>query len=67
MFGDRLDTDILFGKRGGVSTMLVLTGLNQLHDLVGLDDSAEPDYVAPSVGSLLCGRDVEPEVDGPTA
>ena len=26
MIGDRLDTDIQFGKNGGVSTLLVLTG-----------------------------------------
>ncbi len=26
MIGDRLDTDIMFGKNGGVSTLLVMTG-----------------------------------------
>jgi len=47
--------------------MLVLTGLNQLHDLVGLSDENEPDYVSPSVGSLLCGRHVAPEAARPVA
>ena len=27
MVGDRLDTDILFGQDGGLSTMLVLSGM----------------------------------------
>lgn len=27
MVGDRLDTDIAFGKNGGLSTLLVMTGM----------------------------------------
>jgi ribonucleotide monophosphatase NagD (HAD superfamily) len=30
MVGDRLDTDILFGKNGGLTTMLVLSGARPL-------------------------------------
>ncbi len=30
MVGDRLDTDILFGQDGGLSTMLVLSGMSHL-------------------------------------
>jgi len=29
MVGDRLDTDIMFGKNGGLSTCLVLSGESQ--------------------------------------
>lgn len=32
MVGDRLDTDIQFGKDGGLSTLLVLSGMRQVHD-----------------------------------
>ena len=31
MVGDRLDTDILFGQDGGLSTMLVLSGIPALY------------------------------------
>jgi hypothetical protein len=33
MAGDRLDTDILFGKNGGIATLLVMTGEYQVFSL----------------------------------
>jgi 4-nitrophenyl phosphatase len=66
MVGDRLDTDILFGKNGGIATLLVLTGeLTCFEDLqnstlrVGVSTEEDintkgivPDYVTRSVGDL---------------
>jgi len=40
MVGDRLDTDILFGNKGGLgSTLLVLTGISSLDDVEKLNES----------------------------
>lgn len=54
MIGDRLDTDILFGKAGSTSTMLVLTGCTSLEILeaLPLGDERVPDLVAPGIGFL---------------
>jgi len=53
MIGDRLDTDILFGKNGGVSTLLVLTGVTKEVDISGANASpVVPDYVLQSLGDL---------------
>ncbi|KAK4047988.1 hypothetical protein OIV83_005022 [Microbotryomycetes sp. JL201] len=51
--GDRLETDVMFGKRAGLSTLLVWTGQSKRHDLVGLPADQLPLYTAESVGSLL--------------
>lgn len=42
--GDRLDTDILFGKNGGLSTCLVLSGVTSEQTLNSPDNKIHPDY-----------------------
>ena len=50
MIGDRLDTDIAFGKHGGISTLLVLTGVTRKDQLA--TSEIVPDFVATSLGDL---------------
>ncbi|KAH9029604.1 2-phosphoglycolate phosphatase [Lactarius pseudohatsudake] len=53
MVGDRLNTDIQFGKSGGLATLLVLTGITLEDDLTGPNPSSiVPDYVTASIGDL---------------
>lgn len=52
MIGDRLDTDILFGKQGGVKTCLVMTGVTR-PETIAVGMAIEPDYVIDSLGSLM--------------
>jgi len=53
MVGDRLNTDIQFGKSGGVATLLVLTGITSEDELTGPNPSPiVPDYVTASIGDL---------------
>jgi len=60
MVGDRLDTDILFGKRGNVSTLLVLTGVTAESDITGPNASPIiPDFVIKSLGDLEAVIDKE--------
>ncbi|GAA5974269.1 hypothetical protein JCM21900_003250 [Sporobolomyces salmonicolor] len=57
--GDRLDTDVLFAKRGKIDSMLVWTGISKPIDLVGLSSDKEPEWTCESVGKLLDARTVE--------
>ncbi|KAG6832870.1 hypothetical protein H0H87_012803 [Tephrocybe sp. NHM501043] len=53
MVGDRLNTDILFGKSGGLATLLVLSGITQESEITGPEASPiVPDYVTSSIGDL---------------
>jgi arabinose operon protein AraL len=51
MVGDRLETDILMGKRLGLATVLVLTGITASDD--PRIDEVAPDLVLPSIRELL--------------
>ncbi|GAA6027183.1 hypothetical protein JCM8097_002463 [Rhodosporidiobolus ruineniae] len=54
--GDRLETDVLFAKRGGVDSILVWTGISKPSGLVGLPSHEEPEYTMSHVGALLGAR-----------
>mmetsp|Transcript_2880 Transcript_2880/g.10456 ORF Transcript_2880/g.10456 Transcript_2880/m.10456 type:complete len:347 (+) Transcript_2880:2023-3063(+) len=53
MVGDRLDTDILFGKDGGCQTMLVLSGVTTEETLKSPENSIKPDYYTSKLGDFL--------------
>ncbi|MGC9003568.1 MAG: HAD-IIA family hydrolase [bacterium] len=50
--GDRLDTDIEMGKRAGIKTILVLTGVTSQEELE--DSPIKPDEVVHSLDELEC-------------
>ena len=53
MVGDRLDTDIEGAQRAGVDSLLVLTGVTGLEDLVAATPELRPTYLAADLGGLL--------------
>ena len=61
MVGDRLDTDIEGAHRAEVDSLLVLTGVTGLPELVAARPQERPTYLAPDLGGLLTAH---PEVVG---
>jgi len=56
MIGDTLQTDIMFGNKSGMKTLLVLTGVTREEELQNagdVDPLRRPTYVLPKVGALL--------------
>jgi len=49
--GDRLETDIVMGKKAGMATALVLTGVSTPEAL--RQSSIQPNYVWESVAEML--------------
>lgn len=53
MVGDRLDTDILFGKDGGLATALVLSGVTTEEELLSEANLIHPDTYLAALPELL--------------
>lgn len=53
MVGDRLDTDILFGKDNGLSSILTLSGVTTLDKLRDQKNSIQPEYFVTSIADFL--------------
>ena len=49
--GDRIETDIVMGKRGGLATVLVLTGITRARDPRIAETS--PDLVLGSIREIV--------------
>jgi HAD superfamily hydrolase (TIGR01450 family) len=52
MIGDRLDTDVRGGSAAGLSTLLVLTGVHGVAELLGAEGPDVPDYIGVDLGVL---------------
>ena len=66
MVGDRLDTDIEGAHEAGVDSLLVMTGVTHLTELVGATPSQRPTFVGADLEALFAPHGV-PDLDGGTA
>ena len=58
MVGDRLDTDVLFGKENGTQAMLVLTGVTSEEELKSEANKIVPDFYSTKLADLLSAANV---------
>ena len=63
MVGDRLDTDIAGARNAGLDSLLVMTGVTGLAELVAATPGERPTYVAADLAGLLEAH-AAPEADG---
>jgi ribonucleotide monophosphatase NagD (HAD superfamily) len=52
MVGDRLSTDILFGSRGNLKTLLVFTGVTTKEELESPENTIFPNFSLDALGQL---------------
>ena len=57
IFGDRLYTDIVLGKKHGVTSVLVLSGETTLADVEAAELSDRPDFVYDDLGAVMNDAD----------
>lgn len=55
----RLNTDVLFGKRFGMKTLAVLTGITSQHMLDTATPEETPDYYTESIADAVKARAVK--------
>jgi len=60
MVGDGLSTDILFGKNGGLTTLLVLTGITTEEEISGPNASSiVPDFITQALGDFCALKEID--------
>ncbi|MFD1248324.1 HAD-IIA family hydrolase [Nocardioides ginsengisoli] len=64
MVGDRLDTDIEGARKAGFDSLLVLTGVTGLAELVAARDELRPTYLATDLGGLCVAHQAPERRDG---
>ncbi|MGL5811167.1 MAG: HAD-IIA family hydrolase [Nocardioides sp.] len=64
MVGDRLDTDIEGAHHAGVDSLLVLTGVSGLADLVAATPALRPSYISPELSGVREPHAVPEPMDG---
>jgi HAD superfamily hydrolase (TIGR01450 family) len=52
MVGDRLETDIEMGRRAGLWTCLVLTGISRAEEVASLPPECRPHWIIGGIGEL---------------
>jgi glycerol 3-phosphatase-2 len=64
--GDRLDTDVMGAARVGMDSLLVLTGVTDIDQLLAAPSGMRPTYVSSDLSGLVAAHEA-PVVDGATA
>jgi len=56
MVGDRLDTDISFGKDNGLKSVLVLSGVTTQEKLLSPNNQIIPDFYCDSIADFMSSK-----------